>query len=136
MPRPLRELSNVSDDKGCFNSIYSKNGECIMQGRYQFSWQAAEGQKRFCLESFSFFFFFLRTMHFHYLHSAHQKDVLSKAVCSLFGVIWWSQGFLRNESNNAFSFCISLCLWEWEMLIFLWCLGSSPLFHDGKKSLS
>lgn len=29
-----------------------------MQGRYQFSWQAAEGQKRFCLESFSFFFFF------------------------------------------------------------------------------
>lgn len=47
----LCKLSNVSDDKGCFNSIFCKMGECIMQGRHRLNTEAG-GRKELLLKGF------------------------------------------------------------------------------------
>lgn len=112
-----------------------------MQGRYQFSWQAAEGQKRFCLESFSFFFFFfVRCTSITF--TVHIKRMSYPRQCaSSLGVIWWSQGLLRNESNNAFPFaypcvsgngrCLDFC-GIWVVPLFFM-LAKSLCLKKGKK---
>lgn len=100
---------------------------------------AGSREKRVCLERY----FFFPMMHFHYLHSAHQKDVLSKAVWLLFGVIWWSQGFYR--MNQTFCFCISCCLWNTFveflklltllLLFFIIMLAKSSCLYRGRKNI-
>lgn len=103
MPWTFCKLSNVSDEKVCFNSIFCQNGGDIMQGRYQFSSQAV-GRKEYPWKVF------FPMIHFYYLHTEHQKNALSKAVWLHLGFVCGFQEFAEWFEQHCCS-CIPACFW-------------------------